>query len=200
MQFLELSIGAVRILSVVTVLHIRVGHRWVRGASAAHTRMSIWPLFHGTNMTGDCLSSSKSYIRPHIRLAVGASREGGALVFDHFLKYIVKNCFRVIRVANLRTDAQYVTALLDIVLNIIIPAFIRKLGHFDFLACELFIQIVKIKTWWRQLLKSRWEDSCLESWHWCLELWWDKSEWFMLDTKLLVKFKCLWNKISIELI
>ena len=72
-------------------------------------------------------------------ITFGASRGGGTLVFDDFLKYIMKNSLRIVGVANLRTDTQYVAAFFDIVLYIIVSTFVRKLCHFDFLICKLLV-------------------------------------------------------------
>lgn len=72
-------------------------------------------------------------------ITFGASRGGGTLVFDDFLKYIMQNSLWIVRVANLRTDTQYVTAFFDVILYIIISTFVRKLGHFNFLICKLFV-------------------------------------------------------------
>ena len=75
-------------------------------------------------------------------ITFGASRGGGTLVFYDFLKYIMENGLRIVGVANLRTDTQYVTAFFDVVLYVVISTFVRKLSHFDFLICELLVQIV----------------------------------------------------------
>jgi len=72
-------------------------------------------------------------------ITFGASRGGGTLVFYDFLKYIVKNSLRIVGVANLRTDTQYVAAFFDVVLYVIISTFVGKLCHFDFLICKLLI-------------------------------------------------------------
>ena len=46
---------------------------------------------------------------------------------------------RIVGVANLRTDTQYVTAFFDVVLYVVISTFVRKLCHFDFFVSELLI-------------------------------------------------------------
>ena len=76
--------------------------------------------------------------------AVSASREGGALVFDNLLKYIVQNCFGVVRVIDLRAYSQYVTALFDVVLDVIVTALICQLGHFNLFACKLLVEVIEI--------------------------------------------------------
>ena len=60
-----------------------------------------------------------------------ASWEVGTLVLDDLLKYIVKDRFWIIRVFNLWADTKNVSAFSNIVLNVIVSALIRKLGHFD---------------------------------------------------------------------
>ena len=87
------------------------------------------------------IPSRISNIRAHT-FTISTSREGGALVFDDFLKYIMENSLRIVGVANLRTDTQYVAAFFDVVLYVVISTFVRKLSHFDFLISELLVQIV----------------------------------------------------------
>ena len=60
-----------------------------------------------------------------------ASWEVGTLVLDDLLKYIVKNRFGIIRVFDLWANTKNVSAFSDVVLNVIVCALIRKLGHFD---------------------------------------------------------------------
>jgi len=145
MQLLELSVGTIRVAIKFTwtVLHIRVGHSRVSRAFTAHTWVSIWPFFHGTHrvlvVIGNSIDScSISQVWVNI-ITFGASRGGGTLVFDDFLKYIMENSFRIVGVANLRTDTQYVTTFFDVIFYIVICTFVRKLGHFNFFICKLFV-------------------------------------------------------------
>jgi hypothetical protein len=143
MQLLELSVGTIRVAIKFagTILHIRVGHCRIRRAFTARSWISIWPLVHGTHWVDigySIVSCSVSQVWVNI-ITFGASRGGGTLVFYDFLKYIMENSFWIIRIANLRTNTQYVTTFFNVILNIIISTFVCKLSHFNFLICKLFI-------------------------------------------------------------
>lgn len=77
-------------------------------------------------------------------VAVLASRERRTLILDDFLKYIVEDCLRIVWVVDLLGHSQNVTALLYVVLHVVVNALICKLGHLDFLGCELFIKVVQV--------------------------------------------------------
>ena len=51
----------------------------------------------------------------------------------------MEDSLRIVGVINLRTDTQYVAAFFDVVLYIVVSTFVRKLCHFDFLVCKLFV-------------------------------------------------------------
>jgi len=103
MQFLELSVWViVGVWQSWTVLHIRVCHSGIRRSGAAQLWISVWPLVLCSFC--DTISLSVSYIRAYFLFAVITSREGGALVFDDFLKYVVKYALGIIWVVYLATD------------------------------------------------------------------------------------------------
>ena len=145
MQLLELSVGTIRVAIKFTwtILHIRVGHSRIRRAFTAHSWIRIiWPLVHGGThwvVIGNSIDScSISQVWVNI-ITFGASRGGGTLVFYDFLKYIMENSLRIVWVVNLRTDTQYVAAFFDVVLYVVISTFVRKLCHFNFFICKLFV-------------------------------------------------------------
>ena len=147
MQLFELSIGVIRVFVITgTILHIRVGHSRIRRAVTAHSWISIWPLVQSTGIVlcSSIVSCSISQIGVNFLFTLCASRGGGTLVLDDFLKYIMEDGLRIVGVVNLWADTQYVTTLFDVVFNIIISALISELSHFDFLICKLLIKIVKI--------------------------------------------------------
>jgi len=91
-----------------------------------------------------------------ITVAAGsASREVGALVLDDLLKYIVQDGFGIIRVVNRSGDSEDVTTLAHIVLDIFVVALVRELCEFDLFGGELFIEIVEIEAWRRQVFDAR---------------------------------------------
>ena len=147
MQLLEPSVGTIRVAIKFTwtVLHIRVGHCRIRRDFTAHTWISIRPLVHGihwwVNIGNSIVSCSISQVWVNI-ITFGASRGGGTLVFDDFLKYIMEDGLRIIRIVDLWADTQYVTTLFDVILYIVVWALISELRHFDFLVCKLLVQIV----------------------------------------------------------
>jgi len=47
----------------------------------------------------------------------------------------------VVRIFHVLRDTQDVTALADVVFDVIIRALIGELGHFDFLRRELLVQV-----------------------------------------------------------
>lgn len=142
MQLLELSVGTIRVIKFTgTILHIRVGHSRIRRLFTAHSWISIRPLVHGTHrvVIGNSIdSSSISQVWVNV-ITFGASRGGGTLVFDDFLKYIMENSLWIVWITNLRTDTQYVAAFFDVILYIVISTFVCKLCHFDFFICKLLI-------------------------------------------------------------
>ena len=62
-----------------------------------------------------------------------------ALVLDDFLKYIMQDGLGVVGIFHVLRDSQDVTAFADVVLDIVIRALIRELGHFDFLRSKLLV-------------------------------------------------------------
>lgn len=72
------------------------------------------------------------------------SREGGAFVLDDFLKYIVHNCLRVVRV-GLLSHAQNIAALLDVILDVIVAALVGELRHLDLLSGELLVKVEEVQ-------------------------------------------------------
>lgn len=60
-----------------------------------------------------------------------ASREVGALVLDDLLKYIVEDGFGIIGVVDLVCDAEDVTALTHVVVDVFVVALVRELGQLD---------------------------------------------------------------------
>ena len=59
------------------------------------------------------------------------SRKVSALVLNDLLKYIVQDGFGVVRVFHVLRDPQDVAALANVVLNVVVVAFVGELGHFD---------------------------------------------------------------------
>lgn len=74
------------------------------------------------------LCSASSVVGSVERLASG---EVGALVLDDFLKNIVQDSFRVVRLRDLTAYAQDVATLADVVLDVLVDALVCELGHFD---------------------------------------------------------------------
>lgn len=152
MQFLELCIRVIGVGHACTFLHIRVCHSRIRWTSTVHSRISIWPLVQSTALLVDSFTRCKSHLANILLFAVIASRKGGALVLDDFLKYIVQNALGIIRIVDLSAYTKYVSTFLDIVLNVIIHAFIGKLCHLNLFTCELLIEIVQVQARWWKLL------------------------------------------------
>jgi hypothetical protein len=100
MQLLELSVGVV--IGHLIVLHIRVAQSRISWMAATHLGLSIRPIVHITAL-GDFTTLTTLH-RAHT-LAIGTSREGGALVFDDLLKYIVKDFLGIVRIADLGSHA-----------------------------------------------------------------------------------------------
>lgn len=121
MQLLELSVGVV--VGHLVVLHIRVAQSRISWMAATHLGLSIRPFVHVTAL-GDFANPTALH-RAH--LAVGTSRKGGTLVLDDLLKYIVEDFLRIVRVADLRSHAQDVSAFLDVVLHVVVRALVRQL-------------------------------------------------------------------------
>jgi hypothetical protein len=96
MQFLELSVRTV-IRHSVFIIVIRLPHCRVYWTAASHSGVSIRPLVHITALT-DFVSCTISHIRHDLR--VSASREGGALVLNDLLKYIIEDFLGVIGVRD----------------------------------------------------------------------------------------------------
>ena len=188
MQFLELSVG---IVVRHALLHIRVAHGRIRWTCAAHTGVSIRPFVHRTAFT-DFISCSISHVRSSV-ITVSTSREGGTLVLDDFLKYIVQDLLRVVGVAHLRSHSQDVPALLNVVLYIVVSAFVGQLSHFYFLRSELLVQVEQVQTRRGQFLQSGREHSGLERGHGSLELRRYQSQGLMLHSQGLVKIQSVWN-------
>jgi hypothetical protein len=179
MQFLELSVGSIG--SDCTVLHIRVRHRRV-GRATVFSR-PLRDIVHG----GFALNLfSFRYSHSRANTVAIASREGGALVLNDFLKYIVQDRLRIVRVVDLPTDTQYVAALFNVVLQLVVVALVCHLGHLYLFTRELLVKVVKIQRRRWQFSHSWREDSSLESWHWSLELRRNESEWFVLHSTALV--------------
>lgn len=102
MQFLELSVRGIRVIGHTLRLHIRSSHRRVGRLTASHTGVSIRPLSHVGGISFDFLTFILSNIMEGVGMSLAiTSREGGALVLDDFLKYIVQNSFRIIGIINL---------------------------------------------------------------------------------------------------
>ena len=106
----------------------------------------------------------------------------------------------IVRVINLAAHTQDVSALLDVVLDVIVSAFVGELSHFYFFTGELLVQIVQVQRRRRQFLQAGREHSRLQSWHWRLELRRDQRQWLVLHAKRLVKLEALRDEVSIELI
>ena len=206
LQLGEFVVGSVRFGEAIGTVHIRVGEGGVRSVSAAHSGMSIRPFAQCTaSVIAGHSSNSVSHVREHIfcrlaALAVGASRERRALVLDDFLKYIMKDGLGIVRVVDLAAHAEDVTALLDVVLDVIVSALVSELGHFYLFACELLIEVVKIERRRRQLLQTRREYGSLKGGHRRLELGRDQGERLMLHTESLVQLEALRDQISVELV
>jgi len=52
--------------------------------------------------------------------------------------------FWIIRVFYVLGDAKDVTALTNVIFDVLVAAFVRKLGHLDFLGSELLIEVEEI--------------------------------------------------------
>ena len=113
-----------------------------------------------------------------------ASGPGGALVLEDLLEDVAQNGLRVVGVGHVLTHAQDVTALTDVVLYIVIGAFVCQLCQANLLRCELFIQVVEVQTGWWKLFESRREYCGLQGRHRGLELGRYQSERLMLDSHL----------------
>ena len=126
-----------------------------------------------------------------------ASRIRGAFVLDDFLKYIVEDGLRVVRI-GLLSDAEDVAALLDVVLDVIVGALIGKLRHFDLLSRELLVEIVEVQAGWWQLFQTRREDSSLQVGHRRLELRRDERQRLVLHTDSLVELEHFGYEVSVK--
>ena len=79
-----------------------------------------------------------------------------------------------------------VGALPDVVLHVLLPALVGDLGQPGLLAGEGLVQVEELELRVRQVPELRGEDSSLERRQRSLELRCDQSQWFVLDTQLLV--------------
>ena len=61
------------------------------------------------------------------------SREVRALILDDLLKYIVQDGFGIVGVLHILRDSQNVTTLANVVLDVLVAALVRELGHLNFL-------------------------------------------------------------------
>jgi len=106
----------------------------------------------------------------------------------------------VIRVAYLRTHSHDVATLLHKVLNVLVIALVRKLGHLNLFTCKLLIQVEKVQAGWGQVLHARQEDGCLQLGHGGLELGRDQGKRFVFNAKRFVKINTFGNQIRIEVV
>ena len=108
--------------------------------------MSQWLGFGGGNNLVDCWGVLYRWSLVSLLLVVImlTSREGGAFVLDDFLKYIVHNCFGVVRV-GLLGHAQNVATLLDVILDVVVAALVSELSHLDLLSRELLVEVEEIQ-------------------------------------------------------
>lgn len=88
-------------------------------------------------------SVSASCVRISTVIRAG-SRQIRALILDDLLKYVVQDGFWIIRVFYVLGDAKDVTALTNVIFDVLVAAFVRKLGHLDFLGSELLIEVEEI--------------------------------------------------------
>jgi len=56
----------------------------------------------------------------------------------------VQDGFGVVGVGYVAADTEDVSALFDVVLEVVIRTFVRELGHFDLFRGELFVEVVQI--------------------------------------------------------
>jgi len=116
------------------------------------------------------------------------------------LEHVTENGLWVVGVRHVLTHAENVAALTDVVLDIVIGAFVRQLSKTDLLRCELLIQVVEVETRRWQFLERRREHSCLQSRHGGLELRGDQGEGFVFDTHLRVQLDGFWDQIRVKLV
>lgn len=66
------------------------------------------------------------------------------LVFYDFLKNIVQDRLWIILVGNAGADAENVSALFYVVLQVVVRALVRELRHFDLFGGKLLVEVVEV--------------------------------------------------------
>ena len=84
-----------------------------------------------------------SCVRVRVVIRAG-SRQVRALVLDDLLKNIVQDGLGIIWVFYLLRDAKDVTALTNVILDVLVGALVRKLGHLDFIRRELLVEVEEV--------------------------------------------------------
>jgi len=92
----------------------------------------------------------------------------------------------VVGIFDVLRDTEDVAAFADVVLDVVVGALVRELGHFDFLRSELLVQVEQVQRGRWQILDARQKNSCLQLWHWCFKLRWNERERLVLRSKRLV--------------
>lgn len=93
----------------------------------------------------------------------------------------------IIRVVDLSTDSKNVTAFSDVVLDVIVRAFVGELCHFYLFRCELLVQIKEVQAGWWQVLDAGEKSGGLELWHRRFKLRRDEGKWLVLHAERLVE-------------
>ena len=94
-----------------------------------------------------------------------------ALVLNDLLKYIVQDGLGVVWILHVLRDTQDVTTLADVILDIFIIAFVRKLSHLDLFRGKLLVKVEQVEAWWGQIFDTGQKDSCLQLRHGRFKLW-----------------------------
>ena len=91
----------------------------------------------------------------------GTSGQGGALVLEDLLEHVAQDRLRVVGVRHMLAHAEDVAALADVVLHVLVGAFVCQLSQPNLLGGELLVEIVEVETGRWQLLECGREHCCL---------------------------------------
>jgi len=104
----------------------------------------------------------------------------------------------VVGIFDVLRDAEDVAALADVVLDVVVRALVRELGHFDFLRRELLVQVEEVQRGRWQVLDARQKNSCLQLWHWCFKLRRNERKRLVLRSQRLVQVDGLRHQVRVK--
>ena len=108
--------------------------------------------------------------------------------------------FGIIRVLHILRDTQDVSTLADVVLDVLVVALVRELGHLDFLRGKLLVEIEQVHGGRWQVLDIGQKDSRLQLWHRRLKLRRNERERLVFNAQSLVQVNRLWHQVSVEFV